>query len=161
MTASSAFYPRVFALVVAAVLGYALILIFAPFLGPMTWAAFLAFLLYPLNLRLRRRFKGRAAAAGLLTALAPITILLPLSALSIDFVAQISTLLRKLQKSAAELDIKSFSDLQQFPWIARLNTWLESHADISAEQIQSWLISGTREILQRAASMGGWVFLGA
>jgi predicted PurR-regulated permease PerM len=161
MTASSAFYPRVFALVVAAVLGYALILIFAPFLGPMTWAAFLAFLLYPLNLRLRRRFKGRAAAAGLLTALAPITILLPLSALSIDFVAQISTLLQKLQKSAAELDIKSFSDLQQFPWIARLNTWLESHADISAEQIQSWLISGTREILQRAASMGGWFFLGA
>jgi predicted PurR-regulated permease PerM len=161
MTASSAFYPRVFALVVAAVLGYALILIFVPFLGPMTWAAFLAFLLYPVNLRLRRRLKGKAAAAGVLTFLAPITILLPLSALSIDFVAQISTLLQKLQKSAAELDIKSFSDLQQFPWIARLNTWLESHADISAEQIQSWLISGTREILQRAASMGGWFFLGA
>jgi predicted PurR-regulated permease PerM len=161
MAASSNFYPRIFALVVAAVLGYALILIFVPFLGPMTWAAFLAFLLYPLNLRLRRRLKGRGAAAGVLTALAPIVILLPLSALSIDFVEQISTLLQKLQKSAAELDIKSFSDLQQFPWIARLNTWLESHSGISAAQIQSWLISGTREILQRAASLGGWFFMGA
>jgi len=43
----SSFYPRIFALVVAAILGYALILIFAPFIGPMAWAAFLAFLLYP------------------------------------------------------------------------------------------------------------------
>jgi predicted PurR-regulated permease PerM len=161
MPATSSFYPRIFALVVAAVLGYALILIFAPFIGPMAWAAFLAFLLYPLNLRLRRRVAGKGFAAGVLTFLAPIIILLPLSALSIDFVAQISALMQKLQKSAAELDIKSLSDLQQFPWIARINVWLEAHAGISAEQVQSWLVSGTREVLTRAASMGGGFFLGA
>jgi predicted PurR-regulated permease PerM len=124
MPAASTFYPRIFALVVAAALGYALILIFAPFIGPMAWAAFLAFLLYPVNLRLRRRGGGKGVAAGVLTFLAPIVILLPLSALSIDFVTQISGLTRKLQKSAAELDIKSLSDLQQFPWIARINVWL-------------------------------------
>jgi predicted PurR-regulated permease PerM len=84
-----------------------------------------------------------------------------LSALSIDFVAQISALMQRLQKSAAELDIKSLSDLQQFPWIARINVWLEAHAGISAEQVQSWLVTGTREVLQRAASMGGGFFLGA
>src|SRR5882724_12281291 len=145
MAAPSVFYPRIFALVVAAVLGYALILIFAPFMGPMAWAAFLAFLLYPLNVRLRRRLRGRGIAAGVLTLLAPIVILLPLSALSIDFVAQISALMQKLQKSAAELDIKSLSDLQQFPWIARINVWLEAHTGISAEQIQSGLVSATRE----------------
>jgi predicted PurR-regulated permease PerM len=127
----------------------------------MAWAAFLAFLLYPLNLRLRRRLSGSAVAAGVLTVLAPIVILLPLSAISIDFVAQASALMQKLQKSAAELDIKSLSDLQQFPWIARINVWLEAHAGISAEQIQSWLVSGTREILTRAASLGGGFFLGA
>ena len=54
MPPATSFYPRVFALVVAAVLAYALVLIFVPFVGPMAWAAFLAFLLYPLNLRLRR-----------------------------------------------------------------------------------------------------------
>jgi predicted PurR-regulated permease PerM len=161
MSTPSSFYPRIFALVVAAVLGYALILIFAPFIGSMAWAAFLAFLLYPLNLRLRRRLSGRGTAAGVLTLLAPIIILLPLSALSIDFVAQISALTQKLQKSAAELDIKSLSDLQQFPWIARANVWLEAHSGISAEQVQSWLVSGTREVLTRAASMGGGFFLGA
>jgi predicted PurR-regulated permease PerM len=161
MPTPSSFYPRIFALVVAAVLGYALILIFAPFIGPMAWAAFLAFLLYPVNQRLRRRFSGGGIAAGVLTLLAPIVILLPLSALSIDFVAQISALTQKLQKSAAELDIKSLSDLRQFPWIARINVWLEAHAGISAEQIQSGLVSGTREVLKRAASMGGGFFLGA
>jgi len=76
MPTPSSFYPRIFTLVVAAALGYALILIFAPFIGPMTWAAFLAFLLYPLNQRLRRRLSGGGIAAGVLTLLAPIVILL-------------------------------------------------------------------------------------
>ena len=161
MPSPPSFYSRVFTLVMAVVLGYALVLIFEPFALSMAWAAFLAFLLFPLNLRLRRRLRSASLAAGLLTVLAPITILLPLSALSVDFIAQISALLKNLQRSAAELDIKTFSDLQQFPVIARANAWLEAHAGISAEQMQSWLVTGTREIMQRAASMSGWVFLGA
>jgi len=161
MPATPGFYSRVFALAVAAILGYALLLIFRPFALPMTWAAFLAFLLFPLNVRLRRRFKVKSLSAGVLTVLAPIVILLPLSALSVEFVSQISALLRQLQQSATQMDIQSFSDLQQFPWIARINTWLQTHADISAEQLQSWLVSGTREVMQRAASWGGSFFLGA
>jgi predicted PurR-regulated permease PerM len=161
MPVTPTFYSRVFALAVAAILGYALVLIFRPFALPMTWAAFLAFLLFPLNVRLRRRFKVKSLSAGVLTMLAPIVILLPLSALSAEFVSQISALLRQIQQSATTMDIKSFSDLQQFPWIARINTWLQTHADISAEQLQSWLVSGTREVMQRAASWGGSFFLGA
>ena len=161
MPVTSTFYPRVFALVVAAALGYALILIFSPFFGSMTWAAFLAFLLYPLNERWRRALHGKGIAAGVLTFLAPITILLPLSALSVEFVSQISGLLQRLQKAAAQWDIKTFSDLQQFPWIARINNWLQSHAGISASQVQSWLVSGTQHVLQRAAGFSGSFFLGA
>jgi predicted PurR-regulated permease PerM len=161
MPPASTFYPRVFALIVAAILGYALFLIFSPIFVALVWAAFLAFLLDPINLSLRRRLRSRGGAAGLLTVLAPIVILLPLSALSIDFVAQISGLLQKLQQSARQLDIKSFSDLQQFPWIARANDWLLTHAGVSAGQIQSWLVSGTQEVLQHAATLSGSFFLGA
>jgi predicted PurR-regulated permease PerM len=142
-------------------LGYALFRIFAPFALPMAWAAFLAFILYPLNLQWRRRLKGRSLSAGVLTILAPIIILLPLSALSVEFVTQISALLRQIQESAARLDIKTFSDLQNFPLIARANTWLQAHAGISAEQVQTWLVSASREVMQRAASVGGSFFLGA
>jgi predicted PurR-regulated permease PerM len=157
----SNFYPRVFALVVAAILGYGLVLIFAPIIGALSWAAFLAFLLFPLNVRWRPRLKGKAVTAGVLTFLAPFTILLPLSALSVEFVSQISGLLQNLQKSAKQWDIKSFSDLQQFPLIARANDWLQAHAGVSAAQLQSWLVSGTQQVLQRAAGFGGSFFLGA
>ena len=152
MLVQTAFYSRVFGLVVAALLGYALFRIFAPFFNAMSWAVFLAFLLYPLNLRLRRRLHGSARAAGVLTVLTPIVVLLPLSALSVEFVAQVSAL---------ALDIRSFSDLQQFPLIARANGWLQAHADISADQVQSWVISASQDILQRAAGLSGSVFLGA
>ena len=150
-----------FALVVAAVLGYALVLIFTPFLGAMSWAAFLAFLLFPLNIRWRRSMRKKGVAAGVLTLLAPITILLPLSLLSVEFVTQISALVQKLQKGAAQLDIKTFSDLQQFPMIARANDWLQTETGVSATQIQGWVVSGTQQVLQRAASFSGTFFLGA
>jgi predicted PurR-regulated permease PerM len=45
--------------------------------------------------------------------------------------------------------------------IARANAWLQAHTGISAEQVQSWLVSGSREVMERAASMGGSFFLGA
>ena len=51
----------------------------------------------------------------MLTVLAPITILLPLSALSIEFVAQISALMQKLQGAARQLDIKTLLGSAAFP----------------------------------------------
>ena len=146
MPTESAFYSRIFALVVAASLGYALWRIFTPFFEAMSWAIFLAFLLYPLNLRFRRRLRGKGRAAGVLTVLTPVVILLPLSALSIAFVAEVSGLIRTIQQRARELDIKSFSDLQQFPLIARANTWLQAHTAVSADQVRSWVLSATQDL---------------
>ena len=58
------FYARTFALVTALVLGIALFKIVQPFLGPLLWAIFIAFLLHPLHVRLTRRLQGPAAALG-------------------------------------------------------------------------------------------------
>jgi predicted PurR-regulated permease PerM len=161
MATWSTFYSRVFALAVAALLGYALFKIFAPFFNALSWAMFLAFLLYPVNLRLRRRLHGGARAAGLLTLLTPLVILLPLATVSIEFVAQVSTLVQVLQKRAQQLDIKTFSDLQQFPWIARANGWLEERTGITADHVQAWIVSGSQQMLQRAAGFSGSFVLGA
>src|ERR1700677_2823142 len=132
-----------------------------PFLNAMSWAMFLAFLLYPINLRLRRHLHGKGRAASVLTVLTPIVILLPLSALSVAFVTEISGLVRALQQRARDLDIRSFSDLQQFPLIARANAWLQEHIGVSADQVRSWVLSGSPELLQHAAGLSGSVFLGA
>jgi predicted PurR-regulated permease PerM len=161
MLAESTFYPRVFALAVAAILGGLLVLIFKPFLAAMTWAAFLAFVLHPVNLKLRRRLRGDGRAAGVLTVLTPITILLPMSALSIEFVAQISSLLQRLQQTVRDLDIKSLGDLRRFPFIARADAWVQAHTNISTNQVRSWVIAGGQELLQRVAGKGGSFFLGA
>ena len=59
--APSSFASRVFGVAAAAALTYALYRIFEPFLGPILWAVLLAFLLHPVNLRLRRRMRGRSA----------------------------------------------------------------------------------------------------
>ncbi len=162
MTPRADFYPRVFALAVAAVLGYLLLRIFAPFAEAMSWAAFLAFLLYPLNVRLRRRFRGgRAAAAGVLTFLFPLGVLLPLSALSVEFVAQIASLSARVQAVATRADVHSFADLERYAWFTAGNSWLATRFSVSAATIQGWLVSGTRSVLEHAAGLGGTVFLGA
>jgi predicted PurR-regulated permease PerM len=161
MAAASSFYPRVFALVVAAGLSYALVLIFFPFLAPITWAAFLAFLLQPLNVRLRARMGGRTRAAGLLTVLTPIVLVLPLAALSFEFVVQISALVANLQHQAQHLDIKTFADLEHFPLFTRIDAWLNARFGVSAAQVQSGILAGTQQVLQRAASWGGALFVGA
>ncbi len=161
MPAASLFYQRVFALAVAAALGYALILLLLPFLNAISWAAFLAFLLHPLNLRLRRRLRGRGLAAGLLTVLTPIVILLPLAAVSFDFVTQISALIANLQHGAQTLDIKTLGDLDRFPLFAHVDTWLRDHTGVSAGQLQAWLVTAAQQLLQRSARLGGAVFVGA
>jgi predicted PurR-regulated permease PerM len=114
MMSISNFYARVFALAVVLALSYLLAQIFAPFVGSMLWAAFLAFLLHPVYTNLRRRFGNRAGlAAGVLTGLTPVVVLMPLVALSIAFVAQVSQLLRVLQVTAVRWDIKGLADLKR------------------------------------------------
>lgn len=161
MPSASTFYPRVFALVVAAVLGIALLLIFRPFFSSMSWAAFLAFLLHPLNRRLRVRMHGTTGAAALLTVLTPVVIVLPVAALSIEFVSQISSLLQALQHEAQHLDINSITDLQEIPLVARANEWLQAHFGASTAQFEAWVIARAREALQHLATLGGSFFLGA
>ncbi|MDE1921812.1 MAG: AI-2E family transporter [Gammaproteobacteria bacterium] len=162
MPSATGFYPRLFGLGVATALGFALWRIFAPFAAPIAWAAFLAFLLFPLNARLRRRFRGRAGfAAGVLTVLAPVVVLLPLAALSIEFVAQITGLLRKLQEASPNFEIRSWIDPGIHPWVAGAYSWVQAHDLFSAAEIQQWLVSAAREALQRAAGFGGTFFLGA
>ena len=72
---SSTFYPRVFGLVTALVLGGAVLLIIRPFVGPILWASLLALMLFPINERLRLAFRGRKTWAALVLTLASVLVL--------------------------------------------------------------------------------------
>lgn len=159
---SDRFYARTFALVTCLVLGLALFKIVQPFLGPLLWAIFIAFLLYPLHVRLAVRLRGKPQmSAALLTVLTFIVIIGPLTALSAAFAAQVGDLLQIVQDKVAGQTSGNVLNLANVPWVRQTLDWLNNTLDIDVAQIQGWFTQGSREALQTLASLTGKVFIGA
>jgi predicted PurR-regulated permease PerM len=86
----SDFYRKAFFVALALLLSFALARILVPFSGALSWGLCLAFLLSPVQRSLTRHFRGRAnLAAGLLTGLTPVVVLLPLASLGLVFAQQV------------------------------------------------------------------------
>lgn len=152
----SHFYPRVFGLVTALVLGGAVLLIIRPFVGPILWAALLAFLLFPVNQKLRAVLRGRRTAAALLLTVASVLVLVvPAISLGIIFGRQASDLVGQLQVSAAEHQIQRPTDVLALPEVERAVRWVESVLPVKAEQITGSLVSASQQVLQSVLSVGG------
>ena len=99
------FYRRGFGVLSVAVLGYALFQLMTPFWGALAWSICLAVLLAPLQVRLTRRFGDRPnLAAGLLTALTPLVVFVPLALIGVAFVDQGRRLVYALQRSPWRID---------------------------------------------------------
>ncbi|HEU4655171.1 MAG TPA: AI-2E family transporter [Steroidobacteraceae bacterium] len=156
------FYARTFAVLTTVTLGIALFKIVEPFIGPLLWAMFLAFLLHPLQIRLTRRLKGRAhISAFLLTALTVVVIIGPLTGLGTAFVTQVNELLQQAQSAVGAESRNNVLDLTNVPRVQDALAWLDRTFDIDVAQVRSWAAQGSRSLLQALASMSGRVFLGA
>ncbi len=156
------FYARTFAVLTTVTLGIALFKIVEPFIGPLLWAMFLAFLLHPLQIRLTRRLKGRAhISAFLLTALTVVVIIGPLTGLGTAFVTQVNELLQQAQTAVGAESRNNVLDLTNVPKVQEALGWLDRTFDIDVSQVRSWAAQGSRSLLQALASMSGRVFLGA
>jgi predicted PurR-regulated permease PerM len=156
------FYARTFALVTCVVLGVALFKIVQPFAGPLLWAIFIAFLLYPLHLRLAVRLRGKPQwSAALLTLLTFIVIIGPLTALSAAFAAQIGDLAQIVQERVGDQTMGNVLNLTNVPWVQRGLDWLNETFDVDLVQIRTWITQGSREALQSLASLGTRAFIGA
>jgi predicted PurR-regulated permease PerM len=156
------FYARTFAVLTTVALGIALFNIVAPFIGPLLWAMFIAFLLHPLNVRLTRRLRGRAhIAAFLLTALTVIVIIGPLTALGTAFVTQVNDLLQQAQSAVGGQAKNNVLDLTNVPRVQQALAWLDRTFNIDIAQVRSWATQGSRSLLQALAALSGRVFLGA
>jgi predicted PurR-regulated permease PerM len=159
---SDRFYARTFALATCLLLGMALFKIVQPFLGALLWAIFIAFLLYPLHVRLAARLRGKPQwSAALLTVLTFIVIIGPLTALSAAFAAQVGDLLQIVQDKVAGQTSGNVLNLANVPWVRDGLAWLNDTLDVDVAQLQSWFTQGSREALQTLASLTGKVFMGA
>jgi predicted PurR-regulated permease PerM len=159
---SSRYYARVFALGTAILLGLACYRILDPFMGPLLWAIFFAFLLAPTHKRLTRKLRGRADRSALvLTCLALLVLLGPLAALSGAFVRQASSLLVRMQGMIGDEARDDLQHLTDHPQLQELLQWLNQNLDISAIQLRDWLGEAAKSALQPLVTLSGQLFLGA
>jgi predicted PurR-regulated permease PerM len=156
---SDRFVTRVVALAVAAVLAYVVFLIFRPFIGSIVWAVLIAYLLFPLVIRLRRRLGGRPTlAAVIMTLLVIVGFGLPAAVLAAAFAGQAVELGQRLTHLAQEYQIQAPEDLVNLPIVGRALEWLDAMLPVSAAQIQTWAVRALQKILQFLMAHGGaWV----
>ena len=139
------FSTRVFALAVVAILAYLLFRIFSPFFGPIYWAFLLAFMLFPLNKRLRKAFRGGAGrAAAVMTIGVALGIAIPVVVGAAAFARQAVELGSGLSRLGQQYQIKGVDDLLRLPVIGSGMKWLELHAGIDAAKIQTLVVEGAQ-----------------
>jgi len=157
----SRFYRRCFVIGTILILGYVLMQLLNPFWAPLGWAAILAFLLYPLHVWLTRKLRGRAGySAGLLTGLTPFLIIGPVVAFGVVFARQVGLLIDYLRNRPAGTYPALLEKLQSMPIVGRVLGWFGADVSITAEQVETWLVSGAQSMLKNAAAVGGNVAIG-
>jgi predicted PurR-regulated permease PerM len=158
----SSFYRRCFQIATAAVIAYLLFRVLSPLSGMLGWAVVLAFVLYPLQVRLTRRLKGRRAlSAAILTSLTPFLVLAPLAVLTGAFVGQVTRLIEFVRTHSMLSFPEILDRLSAYPLIGGVVGWARESSTVSAAELQGWMTDGVQALLKSAASMGGTVALGA
>lgn len=156
------FYSRAFVIGIVAAAAWLLYLVLAPFLAPIAWALFIAFLIHPLHVWLTRRLRGRAAlSATILVVLTVVVVIGPLAALGAAFAAQVGELARHAQAFAVEHRPADLSDLAALPVVGPALAWLQASAGISLAQLQAWALEAAQTILKALGALGRAAFLGA
>jgi predicted PurR-regulated permease PerM len=154
------FYRRGFMVLAVAVLGYALWQVLTPFWGALAWSICLAVLLAPLQDRLTRRFGDRpGAAAGLLTALTPFVVFVPVALLGMAFVDQGRSLLFELQRSPWRIDAGTLGRIEEYPVIGPLLQRAVALLDLDGAQVSDWLLGFGQGLLRIAADFGSSLVL--
>lgn len=156
------FSTRVFALAVVALLAYLLFRIFAPFFGPIYWAFLLAFMLFPVNERVRRLVGHRKGlGAALLTVGVLLGFAVPAAVGMFAFARQAIELGRRLSEAAQRYQINGVEDLQRLPVLGGAMGWMTDHLHVDAARIQSWLVQGSQHAVQFLLARSGDVLFGA
>jgi predicted PurR-regulated permease PerM len=154
-----AFFARVGVLLLMAALLYLVWRIVEPLWQTLLWAVLLGSLLAPFNASLSTRLGGKPRLASSITLVGVVLlILLPIFAIAGAVASQASQLLRLIDTSGLRT---TDLDLSRIPMLARPLEWIEATAGVSLAQIESWVVTGAKRLLEAVAGSGGTVFLGA
>lgn len=158
----SRFYTRAFALGTIAVLGGLLFRTLTPFVVPIIWATLLAFMLQPLNRRLRAKWPSKPGlGAGLLTVGMVVLVGGPVTLFLFAFLRQASQLLTGFQNEAHDRKLPALQLVLEFKPVQSLLDTAKEFTSLSKEQILEQANDAAQTVLQQMASLGGTVVLGA
>ena len=161
-TGMSRFYGRVFAILAAMALAVLLFYTLRPFIVPGLWAMLFTALLHPLKDRLERKRKwSPSRTAGVLTAVAAVLIVLPITLVSLIFARQAADLLQLIQTGAEKQHIDGLSDLLEHPWAQKPIGLLEEYAGVQVAEIIPWLKTAAQRVVQTLLGVSGTLFVGA
>ncbi len=156
------FWARVFQLAALAAVVYLLFRIFRPFFGPIFWALLLALILFPLNQRLRRAFRGRhTLAATVMTIGVMLGIVVPAALIGVAFARQGTDLARRLSDTAEQYRIEGVEDVLRLPALERPAAWLQDRFHIDAARLKEWSVGATKAATQFLLTHGKDVVVGA
>ncbi len=160
--APSRFYTRAFALITIAVLGGLLFRTLTPFIAPILWATLFAFMLHPLNRKLRAKWPTKPGlAAGLLTMGTVLLVGGPVTLFFFAFFQQASALLTRFQNEAHDRKLPALQLVLEFKPVQSLLDTAKEFSSLSKEQILEQANEAAQTVLQELASVGGTVVLGA
>lgn len=158
----SRFYTRAFALGTILVLGALLFRTLSAFLVPIVWATLLAFMLQPLNRKVRQKWPARPGlGAGLLTAGMVVLVGGPVTLFVFAFLAQASQLLRNFQNEAHDRKLPALQLVLEFKPVQTALETAKEFTSLTKEQILEQANDAAQTVLQQLASLGGTVVLGA
>jgi predicted PurR-regulated permease PerM len=161
-TTDRRFWVRLGAVLLAATLAYLVYRIIEPLWQPLLWAVLLGALLTPWNLSLTRRLGGRPVlASSVTTVLTVLLFVLPMGAIAGAVAAQAAQLANRLERYVPEGTPGWPMDLSQVPVLERPLAWIGEHTGVTLPQIEGWLVTGTKNLLQVLISSSGDVVLGA
>jgi predicted PurR-regulated permease PerM len=139
---------------------WAVLLILWPLRIPIVWAAILAFLLHPLQEILSRRFGNRrGAAAGVITALTPLALFIPLTLLGMAFAQQVGVLTASVQQNPDVFDVSNWLDATRHPTVARISEWLMVRFDFDPTHLHEYMSTAVRRWSGSIAGMSGQLLL--
>lgn len=161
-TTDRRFWVRFGAVLLAATLAYLVYRIIEPLWQPLLWAVLLGALLTPWNSSLTRRLGGRPVlASSVTTVLTVLLFVLPMGAIAGAVAAQAAQLANRLERYVPEGTPGWPMDLSQVPVLERPLAWIGEHTGVTLPQIEGWLVTGTKNLLQVLISSSGDVVLGA
>jgi predicted PurR-regulated permease PerM len=154
-------YIVVFLLLAVAGIGYLSYRVLVPFLGAIAWATILAIALQRPWTALERRMSGRRGlAAGLLTVLVALTLLLPAALLIGVLASQALDLVSRISTTLSSQHIRSFSDVVAIPAVSNALDAAQHRLGIKPEDFQKLATGLVSEASSLAASLSGKLVLG-